>query len=170
MPRTQRLRAQRRAAERELLRMGRQAETRGRQVPTTIEGFKAAVRERGYDGLAEAVISRHNRRLVRIERTSLLVQDVCLPHLAAVPIFDAVVRELGGTPGRGPVYSGPKWIDHLAWGLDSVVAIVRLLLCLQPIGAAVLARTQLERWSSNIEFNTEIHQDAGESTGAWLDE
>lgn len=145
------------------------AERRGRQVPTTVEGFKAAVRERGYDGLAEALISRSNRRLIRIERASPLMQDVCLPHLAVLPIFDAVVQELGGTPGRGPVHSGPKWIDHLAWGLDSAVAIVRMLLCLQPIGAAVIARTQLERWSSHIEFNSEIHQAAGEGTGAWLD-
>jgi hypothetical protein len=38
----------------------------------------------------------------------------------------------------------------------------------QPIGAAVIARTQLERWSSNLQFNSHLSQESGETTAAWL--
>ncbi|GAA2094635.1 hypothetical protein GCM10009823_13750 [Brevibacterium salitolerans] len=79
-----------------------------------------------------------------------------------------VAEELGAHPGRMPFYSGRTWPDHLAWGLDSVAASVRLILAMQPVGAAVLARTQLERWSSNLQFNSGLDQASGEDTAAWL--
>lgn len=163
-----RARTIRRATERENRRQGKRAEMRGRTVAPTLEGFLDALHSRGHDGIAEALISRSNQRLQRIEHLSHLLQSVCMPSMACYLPFDYAVRELGGHPGRGPFHSGETWIDHLAWGLDSVAQAVRLLLCLQPVGAAVIARTQLERWSSNVEFSTDLSQQPNEDTVAWF--
>jgi len=163
-----RARTVRRAAERELLKQGRRAEGRGRAVPPTVGGFQDALRTSGFDGIAEALISRHNQRLQRIDGISTMTQVIYLPHMAGYLPFDVAVLELGGHPGRPPIHSGRTWVDHLAWGLDSVASAVRLLLCLQPIGATVIARTQLERWSSNLEFNSGLSQQPGEDTVTWL--
>jgi len=169
MSRRIRPRTAKRAAARENLKIGGRAEARGRAVPPTLAGFQAAFRQRGFDGLAEALISRHNQRMQRIEKTATMMQMVCLPHLAGYPMFDLAVRRLGGTEMRMPGHQGGKaWIDHLAWGLDSIAGATRLLMCLQPVGAAVIARTQLERWSSNLEFNTGLTQNPGEESADWL--
>lgn len=98
-----------------------------------------------------------------------MLQLVTLPALQGTLPLGLVARTLGAHRGRGPFHSGKTWPDHLAWGLDSTVAAVRLMLCLQPIGAAVVARTQLERWSSNVEFNSTLAQATNESTADWYD-
>ena len=158
----------RRTAQREARRVGGRAERRGRQVPPTIAGFRTAS-ARNHDAVAEAFISRSNQRLQRIETLSVPLQWLIMPVLSGLLPFDLAVRELGGEPGRPAFDTGRDWVNHLAWGLDSVVQAVRLLLCVQPLGAAVIARTQLERWSANLAHNLELPQQADEDTVAWLD-
>ncbi|MTK03161.1 hypothetical protein FF096_14150 [Micromonospora sp. CP22] len=97
-----------------------------------------------------------------------MMQSIGLPLLTSQFPMGLAAEELGADLGRPPFWSGPTWPDHLAWGLDSVITAVRLMLCLQPIGASIVARTQLERWSSNLQFNSGIDQQPGESTVAWL--
>jgi hypothetical protein len=59
-------RTARRAAHRAELKEAGRAERRGRRVSPTVAGFEAAFRDGGYDGIAEALIGRHNQRMVRI--------------------------------------------------------------------------------------------------------
>lgn len=161
-------RAARRAAERADRKMGAQAEKRGRRVPPTVAGFEEALRDRGHDGVAEALISRHNQRMERIINVGTLMQHVALPILSSYLPLSYAAEELGAHPGRAPWHMGSTWPDHLAWGLDSAAAAVRFILSLQPVGATIIARTQLERWSSNLEFNSEISQEQGEDTVTWF--
>ncbi|MEH1055904.1 hypothetical protein V6U89_11910 [Micromonospora sp. CPCC 206171] len=104
----------------------------------------------------------------RIETVSHTMQCSGLPLLASYLPLGLAAEQLGAHPGRAPMHSGSTWEDHLAWGLDSTAAAVRLMMSLQPVGASIIARTQLERWSSNLEFNSFIRQEPGESTVAWF--
>ncbi len=161
-------RTARRAAQRAQMRIGQRADRRGGRVPLTVAGFEAALRDRGHDGIAEALIARHNQRMQRIVHPGHMMQSIGLPLLESQFPMGLAAEELGAHPGRPPFYPGTAWPDHLAWGLDSVIAAVRLMLCLQPVGASVVARTQLERWSSNLQFNSDINQQPSESTVDWL--
>lgn len=163
-----RARTVRRAAQRSELKRGARAERRGRRVPPTVAGFEAALRDRGCDGVAEALISRHNQRMQRVAAVSDTTQRIALPLLTSYVPLNFAAEQLGAAPGRPPMSRGSTWPDHLSWGLDSVAAAVRLILALQPIGAGIIARTQLERWSSNLDANSEISQQPGEDTAAWL--
>ncbi len=161
-------RTARRAAQRAAFKEAGRAERRGRRVSPTVAGFEAAFRDHGYDGVAEALIARHNQRMQRIADVGNVMQRICLPLLTSYLPLSLVSEALGADPGRAPSHSGATWPDHLAWGLDSIAAAARLILSLQPVGAGIIARTQLERWSSNLEFNSEISQEPGEDTVAWL--
>lgn len=163
-----RRRTARRAEERALRKQGERAERRGRAVPTTVAGFEAALDARGVDGVAEALISRGNQRMQRMIDVGTIMQQVVLPIMASYLPLSASTAELGASIGRLPAHPGRDWPEHLDWGLDSAAAAVRLLLSLQPVGAAILARTQLERWSSNIEFNISLPRQDGENTAEWL--
>lgn len=121
----------RRATAREARRVGTLAERRGRQVPPTIDGFHAAA-TRSHDAVAEALISRSNQRLQRIDTLSIQLQCVVMPVISGLMPLDLAVRELGGNPSRAAFDTGKDWVEHLAWGLDSIVQAVRLLLCLHP--------------------------------------
>lgn len=167
-PRPIRARTARRAAARAQRKDAARAERRGRQVPATVEGFNTALANRGYDGVAEALISRHNQRMERLQAAGESMQRCTFPVLSGYLPMQLVAEELGAHPGRMPSHSGSTWPDHLAWGLDSVAASVRLMLAMQPVGAAVLARTQLERWSSNLQFNSDLAQAPDEDSTAWL--
>ncbi|MFI6220121.1 hypothetical protein ACIBEH_06165 [Nocardia salmonicida] len=163
-----RARTARRATERANRKVGDRAERRGRRVLPTVEGFERALEERGPDGVAEALLSRHNQRMVRIVEVGVMSQQIALPLLSAYMPLSFIAEQLGAHQLRPPIRSGATWPDHLAWGLDSVGAAVRLMLGMQPIGAAIIARTQLERWSANLAFNVNQSQAPGEDTVAWL--
>lgn len=161
-------RTARRAAERAQRKYATNAERRGRQVPATVDGFHAALSDGGYHRVAEALISRHNQRLERLKAAGENMQRCACPVLSGYLPMQLVAEELGAHPGRMPFYSGSTWPDHLTWGLDSIAASVRLMLAIQPVGAAVIARTQLERWSSNLAFNNGLDQAPGEDSATWL--
>ncbi|MFI7529710.1 hypothetical protein [Nocardia salmonicida] len=97
-----------------------------------------------------------------------MMQQMVLPLLTSHVPLHFVAERLGAHPGRFPFHPGSSWPDQLAWGLDSITAAVRLMLSVQPIGASVIARTQIERWSTNIEFNIGTPQQPGEDTVARL--
>ncbi len=137
-------RTARRAREREMRKIAGNAERRGRRVSPTVEGFEEALRERGHDGVAEALISRHNQRLQRNTEVGNMMQCVMLPLLTSHLPLSAAAEDLGAHAGRFPSHPGRTWLEHLAWGLDSTASAVRLLLSLQPIGASIIART---RWT-----------------------
>lgn len=165
-PRRARRAAARAAANQE--KRGLRADRRGRAVPPTVAGFEAVLRDRGFDGLAEALIARHNQRMQRMLDVGEMMQQVVLPLLASQLPLNLIVELLGASPWRQPFQSGEGWPAHLGWGLDSTVGAARFMLSIQPIGAAILARTQMERWSANLEFNSGIEQAPGEDTTTWF--
>lgn len=150
-------------------RSGLKADRRGLRTHATVAGFRAALTARGNDAVAESLIARHNLRMTGTRRIETTAQYVCLPHL--VPLFplDLALLELGVQADRLPMDTGSGWLEHVAWGLDSVCAAMRLLMCGQVVGAAVIARTQLERWTHNLAHNAGLTQPGGESTVEWLD-
>jgi hypothetical protein len=95
-------RTARRAAHRAELKQAGRAEQRGRRVPPTVEGFEAAFRNRGYDGVAEALIARHNQRMQRIADVGDVMQRTSLPLLTSYLPLSLVSEELGADPGRAP--------------------------------------------------------------------
>ncbi len=150
-------------------RTGLKADRRGLRTPATVDGFRAALTARGYDAVAEALIARHNLRMSGTSKIDTTSQYVCLPHLVALFSLDLALLELGVRADRPPADTGEGWLEHVAWGLDSVCVAIRLLMCGQVVGAAVVARTQLERWTHNLAHNAGLAQRAGESTVEWLD-
>jgi hypothetical protein len=96
------------------------------------------------------------------------MQAAALPTLTGYLDFDLAIERLS-TESRAPVDIGSSWFDQLGWGLDSVAIATRLLMCAQMIGACVVARTQLERWSTNLAANIGDTRLPGESTADWMD-
>jgi hypothetical protein len=147
-------------------RKGDQAETRGRSVGDTVEQYESAATNAKL--LEEALLSRHNRRMAQCGRLPERFQISALSLLGCVNILELGLRKLGANPQRHGASYGGVWADHLAWGLDSVVASIRLLLAGQFPGAAVLARTQLERWTLNLAYNAGIRREKNESSPAYI--
>ena len=161
-------RRQRRAEQRQSSKIARKAEFRGRAIPTTVEGFKQAISTWGNGVMGNALISRSNQRFERLRDTSPVMQAAALPSLTGFLDLDVAIERL--QPGmRVPVSIGSTWVDQIGWGLDSVALSTRFLLCAQMVGACVVARTQLERWSTNLAANHGAPQRSGESTADWLD-
>ncbi len=150
-------------------RYGQRADRRGLRTPATLDGFRTALAAQGHDAVAEALLARHNLRMSGTRRIDTVGQYVCLPHLVALFPLDLALAELGLRPDRLPADMGKGWLEHVAWGLDSIVAAVRLLMSGQVVGAAVIARTQLERWTHNLAHNAGLTQQPAETAVDWMD-
>lgn len=86
------------ANEQDMHQAAHQAEMQGRAVILTVEGFKQAIAREGYDAIARALISRHNRRFERLAQISPLMQTACLPILTGYIEFDVASRRLNAAP------------------------------------------------------------------------
>lgn len=75
-----------------------------------------------------------------------------LSPLAQMAILDQALQPLQSDLSKPPAAAGWGWVDQLTWGVDSGIAVARLLLCGQFVGAATIARSQLERWTRNRAF------------------
>ena len=140
---------------------------RGRRVHPTMEDFARAAGF-GHDRVAEALIARHNLRMERVQRDHGVHKAYVLSALAPVaPMYIDMVRA-GVDTKRPPSVPVGGWAEHMAWGLDSAVAAVRLLLCGQLIGAAAVVRHQLERWVLHRAHNAGLVQDPGESLADFI--
>lgn len=82
--------------------------------------------------------------------------------LPVVTLNMALKNLLMGQPLM-PTSVGRTWPEHLNWGVHSAVAAVRMLLCGQTLGAAALARNQLERWTTNRAFLAKVTKRSGEA-------
>ena len=153
---------------REQRRFGKGAEAFGRTVGSSLTDYEA-VGLRGEDWLAAALISRHNQRMERVGHVHPRLVGrarILVNHLFFV---DRFLRNLGANPKRPPVSPYGEWPDHLAWGLDSAVQAIRLVLAGQFVGAAVIARSQLERWALNVAHDAKAAQLTDEPTSAYYD-
>jgi len=131
----------------EVQRAALHAERRGSRYNSSVEDWDELARL-GSQYMYEALISRHNQRM-----TNIGAQDTDLYHtmfnaLTPISLLAGALRKLGARKDRFPTdYFTGGWVDHLAWGASSVVASGRLALSGQYVGAALVARQQLERWT-----------------------
>jgi hypothetical protein len=115
-------------------------------VPPTVEAYEH-VAASGPAQLAETLIGRHSTRIDNLDAVAQLSMDHCLPHLLSVCELDAVFVRQGhqltqhATPHESP------WPTHVSWGLQSTIAGLRLMLAGQTVGAAIVLRQQLGRWT-----------------------
>lgn len=149
--------------QRERYRRALKADRRGQRVGSSLADYER-VSGLGSDRLAETLIARHSRRMDGISRLPYPYRDRVMSRLAPVASLDLVLLLHGADRTRPPCAYGGGWIDHLMWGADSAVAASRLLLCGQFVGAAAVARNQLERWTMHRAFNAGVAQSEGEST------
>jgi hypothetical protein len=148
---------------RDVRRRASKADSLGRKVAPTIEAYEGLA-AKSADKLAQALIARHTLRMDAIRFTNELRQLPILSALVPITILDLALTHSGATPTRPPAAYVGGWVDHLAWGVDSAVAAARLLLCGQVVGAAAVARNQLERWTVHRASNAGLEQRPGEST------
>jgi hypothetical protein len=114
--------------------------------------------------LAETLISRHTSRMRAVRYMPEVVTAEVMSRVAPIIHLDGTLMRLGADPARLPADYTGEWPDHLAWAVDSAVAAARLMLCGQVIGAAAVARNQLERWTMHRAFNAGLTQEPGETT------
>jgi hypothetical protein len=122
------------------------ANRRGWRLKPVVADFER-VSKFGERHLAEGLIARHTLRMERISALPESYTFSALTVLAPLIVLDHSLRRLGARGDRFPADFGGDAPDHYAWACDSVVACVRLLLCGEVSGAAVIARNQLERWT-----------------------
>lgn len=143
------------------------ADRRHRYVPPTVMAYESAARH-NHHAVVRALISRHNRRMASITRKKNVGFTSLRASLAHLIPLDQILQQLGTDSRRHPASWGGDWPDHIAWGVSSVVSLTRLVFAGQIPAAALLARTQLERWTHNLAFNASMDQQPGESTAAFM--
>lgn len=139
-------------------------------------------------------MGRHRNRMRVAERAGDLVTISALAPLMHVPRVDGVLAYLTRTPpdihglhqparaamdpipGKvwplspdGRIADISDWPAHVQWGADRLVETVRHLAGGRPIAGAVIARSQLERWTYNVEHHHDIEPvKDDEGTAAWI--
>lgn len=143
------------------------ADARGRAVSPTIEGYESAVAT-GDQFLAEALIARHNKRMFNVDSIpEWLRMEILSCVIPAIQLGQAA-RELGANQNRHPSSMGTTWADQMMWGIDSLIAAVRLLFVGQVAGAAVVARNQLETWTESRASVTGVVKSADETVADFI--
>ena len=118
------------------------ADVRGRRVGATVTDYERLA-GRGPKLVAEALVARHNIRMTNLMQLPPGYRVGAIESLAPIGLLDSAHRSLGIPLVRAPVLQTGTWPRDLAWGVDSAVAAVRLLLAGQVVGAATIARQQL---------------------------
>ena len=141
-----------------------QADRRGRAVPPTPEAYERIALRLGSSGIIEALLARHNWRWENVRSTAAILAVPIAETLHVVYPLDVFLWESGVRFTEMPCESGSDWTGNLRWGIDSACQVSRMVLCANIIGAAAIARTQLERWSSNRCTSRGLEQADGTST------
>lgn len=139
-----------------------QADARGRRVGVTVTDYERLA-GRGPNRVAEALIARHNVRMSNLLQLPTKYRVAAIESLGPIGLLDSSHRSLGIPLVRIPVLQTGTWPRDLAWGVDSAIAAVRLLLAGQVVGAATIARQQLERWTLVLAESAGLTRDNGES-------
>lgn len=153
---------QRQPTEKELERASLKANRRARRVGDTIEDFER-VSVHGVERLAEALISRYTLRMDNLGNLPTLYRVDCLGTICPAFGVDFGLRRLGVPIQRLPTRFQGGWLVQLSWGVDSVISACRLLLVGQFAGAAMIARQQLELWTSLYASTEDIQRGDDES-------
>lgn len=118
---------------------------------------------RGSKPVLEALIARNNARMLAIPKLPPEAVKPVMSALLSVGYTDFAFRDLGVSRNRPPSSYGGNWVDHIAWGADSVYGAARLLFAGQFTGAVTILRSQFERWAENAAYNTGVAHRPGES-------
>jgi len=145
-------------------RKAARAEDRGRRVPPTIDGYEQAARARGVDGIVESLISRHNQRWENVRRNFEYLSENIAETLHVLFPLDVFLWKAGVRFTEPPPSPYGRWEEHLRWATDSACQAMRMVLACNPLGAAAISRTQLERWSANRSTSSGREQPDGTST------
>jgi hypothetical protein len=140
------------------------AETRGRNVTPTVEAYSEVSRSRASEGIVEALIARHNQRWANVRKNIELLSDNVVQTLHVLFPMDVFLWKTGVRFTEPPPSPYGCWEEHLRWATDSACQAVRMVLACNPLGAAAIARTQLERWSVNRSTSSDREQRDGTST------
>ncbi|GAB7075918.1 hypothetical protein JCM18897A_37750 [Streptomyces sp. JCM 18897] len=66
--------------------------------------------------IVEALIARHNSRMIAVEKLPAASIEPVMSALLSIGYTDVAFRQLGVSRDRSPSSYGANWIDHLAWG------------------------------------------------------
>jgi hypothetical protein len=155
--------------------VGFAANRRGGKVPATLAGYAIAVTTNGTRGLAEALIARANRRWDSLYRSQPLLSREAAPWLSAVPAIDLTLRrtqadfhyDVDSEVGGDDLVR--QWPTQLVMSVDSAVEVVRFLLAGQVVGAGIMVRSLLERWTANLAFTRGMARAPSEPYSTYLD-
>lgn len=148
---------------------GRRAERRGRRVAPTVAAYRKAGRRHGDRGVFEALISRHNQRMKAMAAFAAGRANDAISQLNVVPVLDVALIGASAAANESS-FEGSSlgaWAMHVHACVDQVVQVSRLILCGQLVGAAVVARNQLERTTANRAATFGIGRTGGETTASW---
>ena len=143
------------------------ADRRGSRVEPTVDDF-TRVSALGESRLIEALIARHTTRMLNIDQIPDWYALEILKPLLPVVILDKAHVQLGVPLQRFPASFHGTGPAHLAWGLESTISACRLLLAGQIVGAAVIARQQLERWTLLLADVVSTTRGRGESVQEFI--
>jgi hypothetical protein len=130
----------------EVERARQKAERRARHVQPTVEEYER-IAACGPARLIETLLSRHSTRIDNLPAALQLSVDRCLPHLLSIYELDAVFADRGHSVAQlHPPHESP-WPTHLSWSMETTITAIRLMLVGQVVGAAIVLRQQLGRWT-----------------------
>jgi hypothetical protein len=122
------------------------AQRRARNVPPTVDAYER-IAASGPTRLVETLIGRHSSRIDSLDAVAQLSMGHCCGPLVSVCQLDAIFIRQGHRLGQhSPPHESP-WPTHLSWSVESTIAALRLMLAGQNIGAAIILRQQLGRWT-----------------------
>jgi hypothetical protein len=122
------------------------AQRRARNVPPTVDAYER-VAASGPTRFIEALIGRNRTRIDNLDAVAQLWVNHCRGPLVSVCQLDAIfIRQGHQLSQHSPPHESP-WPTHLSWSVESAIAALRLILAGQTIGAAVILRQQLGRWT-----------------------
>lgn len=138
-------------------------QARGTELGPLLEDFAAAYELEGSAWIRKRLLADHNIRMVKCGNLPPEYLVECWRPLRDASIHYHALKLAGYEGDRHPASYHGTWPEHLQWGLDSIQQAVRLLLCGQIVGASVIARGQLERWTENRAHNFGMSRKTGES-------
>jgi hypothetical protein len=145
---------------REARRLGDKKERRGRRIQPLLASYEALAPRPGRVG--QGLVSRNNQRWEHIYEHVAESSAATMPALSPLPWIDYGLAKIGASfRGHLADYTG-DWPDHLRWGADGGASAARFLHLGQAVGAAVIARQQLERWTANLAFSQHIQREPQE--------
>src|SRR5271155_2716589 len=143
------------------------SQRRARNVPPTVEAYER-VAASGPTRLIETLIDRHSTRIDNLDAVAQLSIDHCLRHLMSVCQLDAIfIRQGHQLHQHSPPHDSP-WPTHLSWSFESTIAALRLMMAGQIVGAAIILRQQLGRWTLLLARADRVVQRRGEPIESFI--